>query len=120
MQLLQAAADLVRGPYLADIDSAWADAERSQFEIDHLKNLIQLAELYLDTDQPDLTIKICQLILKTNRLLEEAYRLLIRAHSQRGDRSAAAEVYKKCSTILLRELGIRPDSETERIYRLLI
>ncbi|HEY3313028.1 MAG TPA: tetratricopeptide repeat protein [Anaerolineales bacterium] len=118
--MLQAAVDLVGGRLLADIDSEWADSERSQFETQFHTILIRLAELYLETGQPARVIEICQTALENNRLLEEAYRLSMRAHAQLGDTTAVARVYKTCIKILNTELGIKPSRETEKLYQHLI
>ena len=118
--LLQSAVDLVRGSYLADIDTAWSDSERTQFETDHLAILLHLAGLYLEIGQPSHTLRICQAALKNSRLSEEAYRLMMRAYIQLGDTASAADVYKKCSKLLKTDLGIRPAVETEKLYHQLI
>ncbi|MCX6079274.1 MAG: BTAD domain-containing putative transcriptional regulator [Chloroflexi bacterium] len=118
--LLQAAVDIVTGPHLADIDTEWADWERTQFESQHHKNLLLLAELYLDVGQIDRVIKVCQTALESNNILEEAYRLMMCAHAKLGDTSAVARVYKACSKTLRIELGINPSRETEKLYQNLI
>jgi len=118
--LLQVAADIVKGPYLADIDMEWGDSERSQFETQHHSILIHLAELYLEKGQTAQVIKICQAALENNRLLEEAYRLIMQAHALAGDTAAVARVYKTCTKILNAELGIKPSRETEKLYQHLI
>lgn len=118
--LLQSAVDLVKGRYLADIDTEWADSERSQFEMQFHTLMIRLAELYLETGQAARVIEICQTALENNRLLEEAYRLTMRAHALLGDTAAVARVYKTCTKILNTELGIKPSRETEKLYQHLI
>jgi two-component SAPR family response regulator len=120
IMLLQEAVDLVKGPYLADIDMEWGDSERSQFEMQYHALLIHLAELYLEKGQAAEVIKICQTALENNRLMEEAYRMIMRAHALAGDTAAIARVYKTCAKILNSELGIKPSKETEKLYQHLI
>jgi ATP/maltotriose-dependent transcriptional regulator MalT/DNA-binding SARP family transcriptional activator len=119
-ELLQAAVDLVRGPYLVDVETEWADTERSQFEMQYHSILMRLAELYLESSQPERVIEICQTALTHNRMLEEAYQLMMRAYGLLGDRAAVARVYKTCSKILITDLGIKPSRETEKLYQYLI
>jgi len=114
---LQAAVDLVKGAYLADIDAVWCDAERSQFEMQYHNILIRLAELYLEIGKSERTLEICQDALENDRLLEDAYRLMMRAHAAQGDTAAVARVYKTCCRVLAAELGIKPSRETEKLYQ---
>jgi two-component SAPR family response regulator len=119
-ELLQAAVDLVKGPYLVDVETEWADTERSQFEMQYHSTLMRLAVLYLESGQPARVIEICQTALTHNRMLEEAYQLMMRAYGLLGDRAGVARVYKTCSKILNTDLGIKPSRETEKLYQYLI
>ena len=117
---LQAAIDLVQGPYLADVDTDWAAVERTRLELQYHAALIRLGELHLDTNQAAQALEVCQLALKSDPLLEEAYRLNMRAYAMLGDRPAIARVFQMCSTVLNAELGVKPARETERLYRKLV
>jgi pentatricopeptide repeat protein len=112
---LQAALNLVQGSYLADIDTEWSDTERGPFDVKHHAMMTQLAELYFETNQAERAIEVCQTALKSNRLLEEAYRIMMRAYARLGDTASAARVYKKCGKVLNTELGIKPSRETEKL-----
>jgi len=118
--LLQAAVDLVKGQYLADIDWEWAEQERSHLEMQYHFALIRLADLYVDTSQAGRAIKICQIALENDRLMEEAYRISMRAYALMGDKAAVAHAYQTCRETLSNELGIKPSKETEILYKQLM
>jgi two-component SAPR family response regulator len=82
--------------------------------------LLQLAELYIDTGQAAKAIAICQIALGTDHLLEEAYRINMRACALVGDLAAVARIYRTCQETLFNELGIKPSKETESLYKQLV
>jgi len=117
---LKAAIELVEGPYLADVDAEWADLERSRFQHQYHAALIRLAEVYLDDNQAAEALSICQTALKSDILMEEAYRLSMRAYAILEDGAAVARVFQTCSVILEDELGVKPSRETRNLYQKLI
>ncbi|MFO7583442.1 MAG: tetratricopeptide repeat protein, partial [Anaerolineales bacterium] len=106
LSMLQAAVDLVKGSYLADIDAVWADLERARLELNYHAALIELAELYLEAGQPLRTIEVCRIALKADPLMEAAYRLSMRAYAVIGDIAAVARVHQSCHSVLDDALGI--------------
>jgi CheY-like chemotaxis protein len=48
---------------------------------------------------------------------EEAHRSLIRLYARQGRREAALRQYRVCADTLWRELGAKPEPETDRVYR---
>jgi Bacterial transcriptional activator domain len=50
-------------------------------------------------------------------LQESVHRTLMRLYVQSGRRGAALRQYQICVGVLLRELGIEPESETKQLYR---
>ncbi len=117
---LEAAIGLVKGPYLSDIDLEWVDAERARLELDYHAALLRLADLYLETGQAHRALETCQTALKANPLLEEAYRLSMRASAALGDGAAIARIYQACRAVLWGELGVNPSEETENLYKKLL
>jgi DNA-binding SARP family transcriptional activator len=51
---------------------------------------------------------------------ETGYVRLMLLHLGRGNRAEAVRVYEQCRDILARDLGVRPLSETEAVYRELL
>jgi two-component SAPR family response regulator len=113
---LQKAVELVRGPYLADVDAEWAIPERERLWQAYGSALEELAYLYLDNGQLENCLYICQLALKRDRFQETIYQIEMRAHSIIGDRSAVARRYQVCKSAM-GELGIPLSIETKQIYR---
>ncbi|HET9912444.1 MAG TPA: tetratricopeptide repeat protein [Anaerolineales bacterium] len=117
MEWLQKAVDLVRGPYLSEVDALWVLDERQRLEQVYVSSLEELAHLYLDTNQLDRCLSICQLALAREPYREVIYQLEMRAYAALGDRASVARRYQACKTALEEGLRISPSQETENIYR---
>ncbi|GAB4486705.1 MAG: hypothetical protein Fur0016_16430 [Anaerolineales bacterium] len=117
---LEAAVALVKGTYLSDIDLEWVNAERTRLELDYHMALLRLAGLYLEISQPLRALETCQAALKADPLLEDAYRLSMRAYAALGDDAAIARIYQTCRTVIRDELGVNPSEETEKLYKKLL
>jgi len=116
MEHLQKAVDLYQGPYLADVDADWAVHERERLNQTYASTLEELAYRYLNTNQLDRCLSVCRLALQRDRFHEAIYQIEMRAHAALGDRPAVARQYQACK-VAMRELGISPSMETERIFR---
>ncbi|HEX6270821.1 MAG TPA: tetratricopeptide repeat protein [Anaerolineales bacterium] len=114
---LQRAVALVHGPYLADVDAEWATAERERLGLAYDSALEELAGLYLDANQIQQCLSICQLALERNRYHEVIYQVEMRAYAALGDRASIVHRYQACKAALEDGLGISPSEETELIYR---
>jgi two-component SAPR family response regulator len=114
---LQKAADLVSGPYLADVDADWAVTERERLNQIYVSTLEELAQLYLETNQLDLCLRICKAALSKDPSHEVIYQMEMRAYAALGDRAAVARRYQACKKALKEGLGLAPSNETELIYR---
>jgi LuxR family transcriptional regulator, maltose regulon positive regulatory protein len=117
IEYLQKAVDLVHGPYLADADASWAAAERERLGQAYDSALEELAGVYLDVNQIQQCLLICQLALERNSYHEVIYQLEMRAYAALGDRVSIARRYQACKIALEEGLGISPSEETELIYR---
>ena len=116
----QAAVDLVRGPYLADIHATWVWVEREHLNQTYISTLLKLARLYLGDGSLEKARDICLRALEHDSCLEEIHRLLMRIYSLSGDRAAIAQQYQSCKRTLKEELDISPSEETETLYLQLI
>jgi DNA-binding SARP family transcriptional activator/tetratricopeptide (TPR) repeat protein len=115
MENFSKAVDLVRGPYLADVDATWAQAERQRLEQACLVALEELAKLYLNANRLEQAISICQRIFLTDIYRESAYQVSMQAHAARGERNAVVHQYQACRSAL-HELGLSPSKETQALY----
>lgn len=113
---LQKAVDLVHGPFLMEVDGLWAAPERERLDQSHNLVLEELAQLYLDTNQLDRCLLICQTALEKDRFREAIYQLEMRAYAALGDRASIARRYQACKAAL-DELGLTLSDETELTYR---
>jgi two-component SAPR family response regulator len=114
---LQKGVDLVRGPYLSEVDAVWAAEERERLGQLYVSALEELARLYLNVNQLDRCLSICQLALAQEPYREAIYQLEMRAYAALGDRASVVRRYQACKTALKEGLGISPSQETENTYR---
>lgn len=117
---LQKAVDLVHGPYLSEVDALWAVEERERLRQVYLSALEELAQLYLDTNQLQQCLSICQLALSQDPYNEVTCRLEMRVYAAQGDRASIVRRYQACKTALQQGLSLSPSQETEALYRDLI
>jgi two-component SAPR family response regulator len=113
---LQKAVDLVHGPYLADVDAEWAIHERERLGQAYSSALEELASLYLNTNQLDHCLSLCQTAISQNRFHEMIYQIEMQAYAVQGDRSAIAHCYQAYKEVM-HDLGIPASGVTERLYR---
>lgn len=114
---LIAAARLYRGGLLDGCDDEWVREERERLRRRHLEALIELAAVHEAAGELNDAVEVAERLLGDDPLREDAHRLLIRVHSQRGDRAGAVRAYHRCATTLERELGVEPSATTQRLYR---
>jgi two-component SAPR family response regulator len=111
VQHLQNAVDLVKGPYLEGVDTAWADVERVRLAQAHVTALEEAAHLYLGTSQLSKCLSVCH-----DRCNETIYQLEMRAYGTLGDRAAVIRRYQACKNALQEALGLPPSPETEQMF----
>src|SRR5215831_19234964 len=56
-------------------------------------------------------------LLAIDPLRESAHRALMQIYAAQGQTALALKQYQLCSDALQSELGVRPEAETERVYR---
>jgi two-component SAPR family response regulator len=113
----QKAINLVQGTYLSDVDADWVVHERARLEQAYGTALEELARLYLNVNQLERCISICQTGLSLNPCNEVLYQLAMQANAALGDRASIARLYQACKTALEAELGLAPSLETETLFR---
>ncbi len=117
----QQALALYAGEYLPDaIYEDWASAERERMTMLYLTGATQLAALLLRFNNLVEAIIWGQRIIAIDPCWEEAYRLLMQAHQQSGNRPQAVRVYQQCQTALQNELGLEPMGQTIRLYHQIV
>ena len=111
------AAALYRGDLLAGVslpNGAFADwllVERTR-----LHDLaVQVLTRLLERQSGDQAIETAHRLQVLDSDREETYRALMRLYAAKGDRSQALRQYQLCRDHLQRDLGVKPEAETERL-----
>jgi DNA-binding SARP family transcriptional activator/TolB-like protein len=117
------AGGLYRGPLLLglDIDEAafneWLLSRRERFRESILRVLTTALDRQIAANDLDASIATAARILTVEPLHEPAHRALIQSFGRQGRRAAAARQYQTCADLLWRELGVKPQPDTEVSYR---
>ena len=116
---LEQAAALYRDEFLTGFGLAdceafedWLLLTRERLGHQVLDVLQRLAEGYLAVGQPADAVAAARRQLTLDPWREPAYRQLMRALAQSGDRAGALAAYARCCRVLSDELDITPDEET--------
>jgi len=106
--------DLLDGVSLPDAEFAdWLLVERTRLRDLAVGVLARLLESQSGSD----AIGTAQRLLQLDPAREETHRVLIRLYAAKGDRARALRQYQLCRDSLRRDLGIRPEPETERLSK---
>ena len=105
-----------RGELLPGVYDEWASLERERLQAVFEQKMQQLLER-LGAEQrwrEVLDWGECWIALGSSP--EPAYRALMVAHSELGDRSRMAAVYQRCVESLRNDLGVEPSQQTRTLY----
>lgn len=118
--VLEQAAALVRGPYLADLEAHWAEPDRLRYEDRHRLAMLELAELYLKSGRTQECLDLARSLLTLDPLLEAAHRLILQVCAARHDPAGLALQYRHYQQIMQAELGMLPSLEMRSLYEKLL
>jgi len=109
------AVSLYSGDYLPERRyEDWTSAEREHLQVIAFSTMTTLGELEL-SGNPLESVRLAQTVLRQDPLWEDAWRLLMRAHLERGNRAQALRAWQRCAAVLEAELGLEPLPETKAI-----
>jgi LuxR family transcriptional regulator, maltose regulon positive regulatory protein len=115
---LRTAHEIYQGDYLCEnCQESWATPTRDQLHQAYLLGSNGLASMLFDKDQWDESMHVCHDILSADPCNEPAFRILMRCHAARGNRSAVHSVYQRCSAALREDLDVEPSGETIALYK---
>lgn len=124
---LEYAIQLYRGAFLSGFSlpaapefELWVSEQRTFYErlyLDTLRALLRGETSYVDYER---AIKYARMYLRVDDLAEDIHRQLMILHVLSGDRPAALQQYKRCATVLQRELGVEPLPETKAVYEAML
>jgi TolB-like protein/Tfp pilus assembly protein PilF len=121
-EALEQAAALYRGDLLDGIglrDPAFEDwllVERQRFRHHAEEALTALLAQSLAAGARDRAATAARRLLSLDPLREAAGRALMQSHAERGETAQALKVYETLRDRLHRELGVKPEPETVRLY----
>jgi DNA-binding SARP family transcriptional activator/GGDEF domain-containing protein len=120
---LEESVNLYRGDFLNNLMlgeltgfQEWAIFQRERYFRNMITGLQSLSKAYFRRSNFDLANKYAWRYVEMAPLEESAHRLLMRLMTISGRRNAALQQYQLCKSIISRELGIEPSSETQLLY----
>ena len=120
---LQAADALYRGELLDGFELAempfqeWLEPERERFRELAYGVLRSLTAHHEEAGEFEAAIEAARRAADFDLIRESAHRTLMRLYDASGQGGQALKQYESCRDILQRELDVRPDAETERLYQ---
>lgn len=109
---------LLEGELLEELDGVdpafdiWLHAERERLR-DRARGIAE--ELLAEATSPETLIPMAQQLLTIDRAHEGAWRALMRAHAERGERGMAIQSYDRCRAVLADMLDTVPSPETQAL-----
>lgn len=120
IRLLQQAIGLYRGPLLERIETDWCSLQREVLARRYLEALLLLGDMLLARNALASAKHNYQRALEADPYREDAYRGLMRCHTQAGEKVWAIRVYQQCQQLLEQELKVEPSQETRDLYQAIV
>ncbi|MEM8535667.1 MAG: BTAD domain-containing putative transcriptional regulator, partial [Chloroflexota bacterium] len=113
------ALDAYHGPFLPQSDSEWASHQRTMLEQRYLEALHRTAECYEQMQALQDALRLYRRIIAVDNLDEAAHAGIMRCALAMDRRAAVVDQYRQLQQLLLDELGltIEKDSEAEHLYQ---
>ena len=117
VELYRQGLSFYKGDFLPNrLSEDWTAATRERLSALYLTGATGLARLLLKQENYVEVDLWCTRVIGADGLWEEAYRLLMRSHVQRGNRPLAVKTYRELAAKLDKELGLEPMQETRALY----
>jgi DNA-binding SARP family transcriptional activator len=120
---LARAAALYRGEFLAGIAGRetpfeeWLVVQRERLAELAVEALARLLRLEWKAGNMEAAVQTALRLLAVDPLQEPVHRALMQLYVQLGRRAAALRQYQTCASVLQRELGVEPETETKELYQ---
>ncbi len=117
------AAALYRGDLLDGLDvrdpafEEWLLIERQRLRDLAREAMGTLVDHHLTNGTRDQAAAMARRLLALDPLRESAHRALMRIYAEQGETALALKQYQLCRDALQGDLGVKPEAETERLYR---
>ena len=116
IQSYKKAISIHEGIYLPNrIYQDWSSEERERLQLLIIGSICELCELVLEGN-PHESIRLAQKALLIDITWEDAYRIMMTAYHQIGNRPMVIKTYKKCEQVLETEFGLDPLPRTRLYY----
>ena len=120
---LEQAAALYQGEFLEgfalneELYEEWLRTERANLHERAIEALMSLLRCHLDAGNAEHGVRVARRVLALDPLRETAHRALMRLYADMGDRALALRQYQACCDLLNAELGVEPETQTQRLYK---
>jgi two-component SAPR family response regulator len=119
-KLLEQAVTILKGDYLADLDTDWMVLDRLRYQETYRYAMLELATIYLQEGQAHDCLHVARRVLLSDPLLESAHRLIIQAYASLHDPANMTLQYRQYRQTLENELGLEPSLEISTLYQQLM
>ncbi|MDD2732816.1 MAG: BTAD domain-containing putative transcriptional regulator [Desulfuromonadaceae bacterium] len=120
-KLTEKAITIYSGHFLsAESAYSWGISTRERLRGKFIRLVEALGRYWEETGRLDKAIACHQKGLETDDLIEEFYQHLMVCHLALGQQAKGVELYRRCRMKLAAELGLKPSSKTEAIYKTLL
>jgi len=109
--------DAYPGPLLGAEESPWIAKPRDALRARFVRMLLRLGEALERQGEWVTAIDLYRRGLEADNLAESLYRGLMRALAAKGDHAEALTAFRRCRELLSIVLGVKPSSETDRLYQ---
>lgn len=116
VEQLTNATRIYRGTFMDGFYEPWVLGRRTSYNEELRRIVVEYGRLLLDEKRPDELLDVLPLALAADPYDESLAQLEMRAHAQRGDRSAIKASFVRLEDALEKELGEKPTPATRRLY----
>lgn len=126
VEATERAVALYRGDLLEDVHAGapsidqWLAVERERLRGLASDALTRLLWHYEQSGQFDKATACATRLLAFDALQESVHRTLMRLYDHQGRQALALRQYRQCCEALERELGVRPEADTENLYQAIL
>jgi TolB-like protein/Flp pilus assembly protein TadD len=119
---LEQAAALYQGEFLEgftlneELYEEWLRMERASLQERAIGALMSLLRCHFDAGNVEEGVRVARKVLSLDPLRETAHRALMRLYVEMGDRALALKQYQSCCDVLKTELGVTPETKSQRLY----
>jgi DNA-binding SARP family transcriptional activator len=119
-QLLESAVNWYKGELLPSCYDDWIIRERERLKDDFILVLEYLIKSLEEDESYPAAIRYAHRLIQEDFLQESVYCHLMRLHVLQNNRAGALRVFYQCTSILKQELGIKPGTEVQKVYKKII